>query len=191
MSCCTGGQQVTGHKQCAGFEIVRGLDRPGMIGRMDITSRAEFAADPQTVYTMLTTREYLERLVAASSPIASQITVDGGHTITSRTIPAPSDAAKFTGPKLTVVEDLTWGEPAADGSRTAAVGMTVPKQPVSMKGTVTLAPGGKGSVVDLKGDLKVNVPLLGRKLEASAAPAVLAGFADHQQVGDAWLAEHS
>ena len=34
----------------------------------------------------------------------------------------------------------------------------------------------------------MNIPLLGRKLEESSAPAVLAGFRTQQQVGDRWLA---
>jgi Protein of unknown function (DUF2505) len=42
--------------------------------------------------------------------------------------------------------------------------------------------------VALEGELKVNIPLLGRKLEESSAPAVLAGFRTQQQVGDRWLA---
>ena len=40
---------------------------------------------------------------------------------------------------------------------------------------------------DLTGELKVSIPLLGRKLEESSAPAVLAGFRTQQQVGDRWL----
>ncbi len=52
-----------------------------------------------------------------------------------------------------------------------------------------LAPGGRGTTVRLTGELKVNVPLLGRKLEQSAAPAVLAGFRTQQRAGDRWLGE--
>ena len=158
---------------------------------MQITAAADFAADPHTVYTMLTTKEYLEKLVAAADPISSEVSVDGTTTSTTRVLPAPPDAARFTGPELTVVEKLEWSDAAADGARTAQVSLTVPKQPVSMKGTVSLAPGGSGTQVTLNGDLKVNVPLLGRKLEASSAPAVLAGFNDHQKVGDEWLADHA
>ncbi len=157
---------------------------------MDITSRAEFAADPQTVYAMLTNEEYQRRLMDQSKPIDSKIEVGTDEVTTTRTLPAPPEAARFTGPNIVVVEKLTWGPATADGSRTGQITMTVPKQPVSMKGTVSLAPGGKGTVVDLKGDFKVNIPLLGKKMESSAAPAVLAGFNDHQQVGNAWLAEH-
>jgi len=161
------------------------------MARMQITAEAAFAADPETVFAMLTNKDYLERLVAAAHPISSSVEVDGDTTSTTRVLPSPSDAARFTGPELTVIEKLVWGAAEADGSRTAEVSMVVPKQPVTMKGVVRLVPGGPGSQVSLTGELKVNVPLLGRKLEQSAAPAVLAAFNDHQAVGNAWIAEHA
>ena len=66
--------------------------------------------------------------------------------------------------------------------------MTVLGQPVSLKGELRLRPGGRGTTVDLQGELKVAIPLLGRKLEQSSAPAVMAGFRTQQSVGDRWLA---
>ena len=42
--------------------------------------------------------------------------------------------------------------------------------------------------MDVSGELKVAIPLLGRKLEESAAPAVMAGYRTQQEVGDRWLA---
>ena len=45
------------------------------------------------------------------------------------------------------------------------------------------------TIAQLTGDLKVAIPLLGKKMEQSAAPAILAGFRTQQKVGDAWLAK--
>ena len=50
-----------------------------------------------------------------------------------------------------------------------------------------LGPGGRGTTVHLDGELKVAIPLLGKKLEQASAPAVLAGFRTQQRVGDRWL----
>jgi hypothetical protein len=66
--------------------------------------------------------------------------------------------------------------------------LTVSGQPVALNGTMTISPGGPGSILQLTGQLKVAIPLLGRKLEESAAPAVLAGFKTHRKVGADWLA---
>jgi hypothetical protein len=71
------------------------------------------------------------------------------------------------------------------------VTMTVLGQPVNFKGEIRLSPGGRGSVVDVRGDLKVAVPLLGRKLEQAAVPAVMAAYRTQQEVGDRWLARNA
>jgi len=58
-----------------------------------------------------------------------------------------------------------------------------------MTGTAILRAGGKGTTVAYEADLNVNIPFVGKKLEQSAAPAVLSGIALQQRVGDQWLAE--
>jgi hypothetical protein len=155
---------------------------------VDISSTAEFAADPERVYAMMTDRDYLEQVCQASESTAYDVSATGARTRTSRTLRAPASAAKFTGPEVTVIEEVNWGPGSADGSRSGTVKMTVSGQPVTMNGTMTIVPGGPGSVVELTGQLKVSIPLLGKKLEESAAPAVLAGFRTQQKVGNRWLA---
>ena len=112
----------------------------------------------------------------------------GTTTRTSRRLPSPEAAARFTGPELTVVEEITWNSAAGDGTRTGQVDLTIPGQPVTMRGEMKLYAGGPGTVAELTGQLKVAIPLLGKKLEQSSAPAVLAGFRTQQQVGNDWLA---
>jgi len=157
---------------------------------MDITTDLDFAADPATVHAMMLDRGYQEQVCVASGADPWKVEITSPKTWTSRTLESPAAAARFTGPTLTILEDTTWGEPAADGSRDAELVLTVDQQPVSLRGRLRLAPGGRGTTVRLTGELKVNVPLLGRKLEQSAAPAVLAGFRTQQTAGDRWLAEH-
>jgi uncharacterized protein YndB with AHSA1/START domain len=154
---------------------------------MDITSRLEFAAPPAQVYAMLTDQAYLEEVCVASHSVAYSASVEGNVTRTERTLPAPESAARFTGPHLVVHDETTWGPDQGDGSRRAEIRLTVAGQPVSMNATMSLAPDGSRSVVTLTGDLKAAIPLLGRKIEQSAAPAVMAGFRTQQQVGNDWL----
>jgi Protein of unknown function (DUF2505) len=155
---------------------------------MDISSHLDFAAAPAEVYAMLTDQKYLEEVCVASGSLSYHVSVEGSITKTSRTLPAPDSAARFTGPQLTVNEQVAWGDPAPDGSRSGAVTMTVLGQPVNFRGKLEVSPGGRGSVVDISGELKVAIPLLGRKLEEAAAPAVMAGYQTQQEVGDKWLA---
>jgi hypothetical protein len=155
---------------------------------MDISTRLDFAADPAAVFTMLTDQKYLDEVCVASEAISYAASVTDSSTRTSRTLRAPDSVARFTGDQLTVIEDVAWRDASGDGARTGDLTMTILGQPVKLAGTLQLAPGGRGTVVELKGELKVAIPLLGRKLEQSAAPAVLAGFETQQKVGDTWLA---
>jgi Protein of unknown function (DUF2505) len=154
---------------------------------MDISSRLEFGAAVDQVFAMLTDKAYLEEVCRASGSLTYEVSVSGDSTWTSRTLAAPASAVRFTGPQLTVIDETSWGAEEPDGGRMAVVNLTVLGQPVTMKGSMRLAPNGAGSVVSLTGELKVAIPLLGKKLEQSAAPAVLAGFRTQQQVGNSWL----
>ena len=154
---------------------------------MDISTHLDFAAEPDAVFAMMTDQAYLEEVCVASESISYDASVSGSTTTTSRTLAAPESAARFTGAKLTVKEEVAWSGAGAGGARTANLSMTVLGQPVTLKGRLDLAPGGRGTVVDLTGELKVAIPFLGKKLEQSAAPAVLAGFRTQQRVGDRWL----
>ncbi len=154
---------------------------------MDITTGLDFAASPDDVYAMMTDQKYLEEVCVASQSLSYDVSVSGSQTHAARTLPSPESAARFTGPQLTIVEDIAWAEPAADGSRLGAITMTVKGQPVTLKGQLKLGPGGRGTTVHLDGELKVAIPLLGKKLEQASAPAVLAGFRTQQHVGDRWL----
>jgi uncharacterized protein YndB with AHSA1/START domain len=155
---------------------------------MDISARLEFSAPPAAVFAMMTDKAYLEEVCVASESQSYEASVDGNQTHTSRNLAAPESAARFTGPTLTVKDDTTWGDAEADGARSADVRLSVLGQPVNMRARLRLTPRGKGSVVDLNGELKVNIPFVGKKMEQGAAPAVLAGFRTQQQVGDRWLA---
>lgn len=158
------------------------------MGGMDITTRLEFAAPPAEVHAMLTDEKYLDEVCRETESTSWDVEVTGATTRTSRTFPAPAAVARFTGADLTVTERTAWGEAGADGARTGDLEMTVQGQPVSLRGQLAVAPGGPGTVVQLTGELKVAIPLLGKKLEQSTAPAVLAGFRKQQEVGERWLA---
>jgi uncharacterized protein YndB with AHSA1/START domain len=161
--------------------------RASSLGTMDISARLEFAAPPQDVYAMLTDQAYLEEVCVASHSLSYEASAAGNVTRTSRGLPAPELAARFTGPVLTVLDETTWSGAQPDGSRTADVRLSVAKQPVTMRGTMRLVPSGPGTVVTLDGELKVAIPLFGKKMESASAPAVLAGFRTQQKVGDDWL----
>ena len=142
-----------------------------MMAAMDISSRVEFAAPVETVFAMMTDQAYLEEVCKASAPLNYEATVTGTTTRTSRTAAGPGVGGEASpGRSSTVVEEIAWGPADADGIRTGRVDLTIPGQPVTMRGTVQLAAGGPGTVADLTGELKVAIPMLGKKLEQSSRP---------------------
>jgi hypothetical protein len=158
-----------------------------MMSAMDITSRVEFAAGVEEVFAMMTDRAYLEEVCRASHAISSDVEVTGTTTRTTRKLPSPDMAQKFVGQTVTVFEETAWGPADASGTRTGRTSMKIPGQPVTMNGTVELAARGTGTVAELVGDLKVAIPILGKKLEQSIAPTIVAGFRVQQKIGDNWL----
>ena len=159
-----------------------------MMAAMDIKSRLEFAAGVEEVFAMMTDRAYLEEVCQATHARSSEVEVTGTTTTTTRQLPAPDIAQKFVGQTVTVVEETAWGPADASGNRTGRVTMSIPGQPVTMKGAVTLSAGGAGTVGELVGDLKVAIPILGKKIEQAVAPTIVAGFRTQQKVGESWLA---
>lgn len=156
---------------------------------MHITARAQFDdATPGEVYDMMMSPGYQKLVCQASHAEDYSVAIEGSVSKTSRTLQAPSIVAKFTGGTLNVVETIEWRAAAADGSRAGSILIEIPGQPVRLAGTVSIDRVSGGSAMVMAGDLRINVPLIGKKMEQSAAPAMAAGFRTHEHVGGRWLA---
>ncbi len=160
----------------------------GQNGVMDISSHMDFAADPTAVFTMLTHPNFLARLAVETGARDHTVDVAGPNTRLQMTMSSPSSARKFIGATMQLVHTVNWSGPAANGSRTGQVTIEVPGMPVKMTGSAAMRPAGKGTVVDYTGDMRINIPMIGPKLEREAAPLVKQAFDAQQRVGDDWLA---
>ena len=155
---------------------------------MEITARAQFDATPGEVYAMMMSPAYQKLVCQASHAENYDVEINGSVSKTSRTLQAPSMVAKFTGGTLNVVETIEWQPAADDGTRTGSILIEIPGQPVRLAGTVSIDRVDGGSAMVMAGNLRINVPLIGKKMEQSAAPAMAAGFRTHEYVGGRWLA---
>jgi uncharacterized protein YndB with AHSA1/START domain len=154
-----------------------------MIAAMEIRTTLNFPADPETVFTMMTDPGFLEEVSAESGARDCRATVEGRRTISHRTVDAPVQAAKFIGPDIVIVEELNWGEARPDGTRSAVMTLTSPGQPMRMNGHVDLQSEGDGTVVTVSGELTIQVPFVGKKMEQLAAPAIIEGIRAEERVG--------
>ena len=95
----------------------------------------------------------------------------------------PDFVKKLTGDTVKVKQTEKWSGPAADGSRTADVKVSIIGQPAEMNGTATLTPGADGTAFDLVGDVKVSIPFLGKKIEPEVAKAIIASLDEEVEYG--------
>ncbi|MDO5500738.1 MAG: DUF2505 domain-containing protein [Propionibacteriaceae bacterium] len=154
---------------------------------MDINTTVVFPADPETVFAMLTNEDFLTEVAEEAGASDIVVFVDGLTSTCKRSLPAPAEAQKFTGAAIKLVEERTWSEAGPDGRRTATLKLTSPGQPMAMPGTIELTPSGDQTTIKFSGDLKVNIPLVGKKLEKMSAPAVVDGVKAEERVGLRWL----
>lgn len=123
------------------------------------------------------------------------ITEKAGRTViqVDRVMPpnVPDFVKKFLGDSISVRQVEEWGAPDADGARTADVKVTIKGQPASMVGTAVLKPAGSGSVEVVDGEVKVNVPFIGKKIEPEIVKVIAAALKIEQRVGEEWVKARS
>ena len=159
--------------------------------RMKISATNDFVATVDEVYAMVTDTVYLDALCVAAGAVSHQVAIDGRVTVSDRVLPAPSLVQKFAGETLAMTETVSWAEKSADGTVPGQLTLRVVGLPATLTADVSIAPGGRGTLVDYAGNLVVDIPFLGRKLEEAAAPAILEFLVAQQGVGDDYLSRRA
>jgi hypothetical protein len=119
------------------------------------------------------------------------VTESGGDTVVKVQREMPSDdvpdiARKFVGQTLTVVQTETWHPAKPDGSREADVRGEIANTPVTLKGTAGINAQGAGAVQAIELDVKVAVPLIGKKIEPFVVDAIRSGLQKEHELGRDW-----
>jgi hypothetical protein len=161
---------------------------------MKIATTVEYAATPEEVFAVLSDAKFQEAKCAATAALKHSATVKtlGERTVitTERELPSdglPDFARSMVGATLKVTETQDWGPASDDGTRQGTVEMGVAGAPISLKGVVSLKPGGSGTVEALQAELKARVPLIGGKMEKAAAPPIEEAIAIEHQTAVEWL----
>lgn len=165
---------------------------------MALNASTTLPYDPATVLGVLTDEAFVRHMSEYVGGTLASFEVDGDRAgafvVTAvRTMPTerlPDMARKFLGTTLSVTQKDSWDAPAADGSRSATVEMTVAGAPVSVSAVQRLVAEGSATVVDLQGSVSSSVPFLGGKIAAAAEPMI--GKALNVQAAEArtWLEQH-
>ncbi|WP_369056554.1 DUF2505 domain-containing protein [Kineococcus terrestris] len=146
---------------------------------MQVREDTRFDAAPDAVFAVLTDPGLARERAAASGALSSSVEVeesDGQVVVrTSRTVPTdqlPDAARRFVGETAVLEQEERWGPPAADGARTGALRLTVRGAPVALRADLSLRPVPGGTQHEVDGELRVDVPFLGRAVERAVAPVV-------------------
>jgi hypothetical protein len=164
-----------------------------MMCGMELKLSASYDATPEEVFAIVTDSTFREQACEKTKALSYdvQVTESGGDTIVrvSREMPAndvPDIARKFVGATLTVVQTETWHAAAADGSRRADVAGEISNTPVTLKGTASIGGSGAQAVQAIDLDVKVAVPLIGKKMEPFVVDAIRSGLQKEHELARDW-----
>jgi hypothetical protein len=164
-----------------------------MMSAMDVKLSTTYDASPNEVFTVFSDPSFRETACKATQAVSYDVSVtESGSDVVvrvERELPTdriPDFAKKFVGATITIVQTETWHPPATDGSRTADVRGEIRGTPASFSGTAALTPTGAGTLQTADLDVRVAVPLIGKKIEPYIAEAIEASMVKEQEIGQAW-----
>jgi uncharacterized protein DUF2505 len=145
------------------------------------------------VYAMLVTSEFREAVCDYQRVVRHDVTVKEVGETASVTIDQdhgtdrlPGFAKKIVGDRINIVQSEVW-----TGRAHGNITVTVPGKPGEMTGTAELVAEGTGVVENVDMTVKVNLPLIGGKVEGLIADMLRKALRAEHHVGQDWLAERS
>lgn len=154
-----------------------------------ITHELAYDAPVEAVTAMLADPAFREEVCAYQRFTKYDVTIDvDGETKRVKvdqwqpTHGMPSFAKKIVGEETNIVQEEHWTSPT-HGDITIAI----PGKPGTMSGTASVAASGAGTVETVSLTVKVNIPLVGGKLESLIADLLLKAFKAENKVGRDYL----
>jgi hypothetical protein len=156
---------------------------------MKIRHQLTYAASPAEVYAMRADPAFRDRVCEAMDTVSHEVSVDdSGDALTVKvdmvqhTQGVPGFAKKIVGDETRVIQSETW--PSVEGGH---IEVEIPGKPGYIRGTLTLSAEDAGSVYVFDGEAKINIPLVGGKLEGLIEKLFTEGMDTEQRVAASWL----
>jgi hypothetical protein len=164
-----------------------------MMCGMELKHSTSYDATGEEIFAIVTDATFREQVCEQTKSLSYDVKVTqaGGDTVVRVERELPSDnlpdiARKFVGQTLTVVQTETWHPAKPDGSRDADVKGEIAGAPVTIKGTARIAAEAGQTVQAIQLDVKVAVPLIGKKIESLVVDAIRAGLVKEYELGHVW-----
>ncbi|HET6165750.1 MAG TPA: DUF2505 domain-containing protein [Marmoricola sp.] len=147
-------------------------------------------ATPEQVYAMLATPDFREQVCEYQRFPKRSVTItpvgDGMRVKVDQHRPAdevPSFARKLVGDEINIVQEEQWSSPTS-----AKLQVSIPGKPGEMNGSVSITGDAGGTTELVEVEIKVNIPLIGGKIEGFIADMLLRALKAENKVGRRWLA---
>jgi hypothetical protein len=144
----------------------------------------------EQVHAMLADADFRRAVCDALGVLSKTVTVDTdgkGMTVVIDQVQAaqgiPSFARKFVGNEINVVQTEDWTSPEKGNIHVA-----IPGKPGEMKGTAHLTEDPEGTTETVNLSIKVNIPLVGSRIEGLIAGLLVQALHAEQRTGVAYLA---
>lgn len=160
---------------------------------MRLNETLTYRADPAPVFAMLCDKSWRERVCelahAESYDVAVETAGEAATVTVRRVLPAevPDAVRKFLGSTIEVTQTERWGAPEPDGTRHAGIDVRIAGQPASMEGTSVLRGTADSSTMTVTGDVRVKIPIVGRKVEPEVAKAIVAALRIEERAAAEYL----
>lgn len=147
-------------------------------------------ASVEDVFGLISSKDFRERACEEMGDLEYDVNVDklgnGADVNIKRKVTSdmPDFIKKLTGDTVSVKQVEKWAEPDGDGSRKADILVQILGQPAEMKGTAIIANDGELTTFAIDGDIKVSIPLLGKKIEPEVAKAIVASLRGEVELGN-------
>ncbi len=157
-----------------------------------------YSGTPERVFASHVDQGVREQACRDSGAVSWEVSIspaaDGGATVqVERNIAPdlPDYIAKIVGGQIKIRQVERWSAPDAQGGRSADIKLTIVGQPASMDGTASLTAAGDGAVEVVSGEVKVAVPIIGRKFEPDIVKVIESAMRVERQASEQWLLANS
>ncbi|WP_052460146.1 DUF2505 domain-containing protein [Tessaracoccus massiliensis] len=155
---------------------------------MDLDYTHTYAAEPERVVALLRNKDFIADVARHAGATEHDVDINDQATILTMSLPVPESIAKFVGRTMKLKQTFRFQAPQADGSIHGTVDVDVPGMPVDVTANAAMLPQGDGTTQGrYTGDLKVKIPLVGKKVEAQVEPYIRQAFAGLERRAADWL----
>lgn len=154
---------------------------------MELSFTHHYPAAPADVAALMRDEAFIADVAQHAGAVSHEASIGEDSTTLEMELPTPSDVASVIGTTVKMSLEMAFGAPGPEGSIPGRVDVRVPGMPVTAFADATIRPTQSGSTGDYVGEVKVRIPLVGKKVESKIQPFVLQAFRGIEARANHWL----